>query len=164
MFPDSLGPIAKQWCQITLFAGCAWLPILVLRKDSSRVRHCKKLSLLSMSVLALVIPIPVGPLGVPLVVAQTVSATTARFEVASIKARLDRSGDLSLEVTPAGRVTAHNYTVWNLIRTAYGLRELQMTSGPAWIKSRGFDIQAQPTHSEVQVPREEVKCSKIASN
>jgi hypothetical protein len=163
MLPDSLGPIAKQWCQITLFAGSAWLPILVLRKELCASPSLRKtLSLSSVSMLALVIPIPVGSLGVPLVVAQTVSATTARFEVASIKPSLDRSGDFSLEVTPAG--TAHNYTVWNLIRTAYGLRELQMTSGPAWIKSRGFDIQAQPTHSEVQVPREEVKCSKIASN
>jgi uncharacterized protein (TIGR03435 family) len=34
--------------------------------------------------------------------------------------------------------------VWNLIRQAYKLRDLQISGGPGWIKTDGFDIEARP--------------------
>ena len=40
----------------------------------------------------------------------------AKFEVASVKANTSGSQDFSVDITPEGRVSAHNYTVWNLIR------------------------------------------------
>jgi uncharacterized protein (TIGR03435 family) len=77
------------------------------------------------------------------------------FDVASIKPNPDGSGSFSADIAPDGRVTFRNFNVWNLIRFAYGLRDLQMSGGPAWIKSRGFDIQAQPAPSATPVPRDQ---------
>jgi uncharacterized protein (TIGR03435 family) len=68
----------------------------------------------------------------------------AKFEVASVKANTSGSQDFSVDITPEGRVSAHNYTVWNLIRWAYRVRELQLSGGPGWIKTQGFDIEARP--------------------
>jgi uncharacterized protein (TIGR03435 family) len=108
------------------------------------------------AILVLVTPIVVGTLSTPLVHAQNAPAATPKFEVASIKPNSERTGVLSFDITPGGRVTARNFSVWNLIRTAYGLRDLQMSGGPAWLKNRGFDIQAQPAQSDTPVPRDQV--------
>jgi len=69
----------------------------------------------------------------------------AKFEVASVKT--NTSGPLagfSEDITPEGRFSARNFTVWNLIRQAYHLRDLQISGGPGWIKIQGFDIEARP--------------------
>jgi uncharacterized protein (TIGR03435 family) len=68
----------------------------------------------------------------------------ARFEVASVKANTSGTGDFSQGITPEGRFSARNFTVWNLIRQAYKLRDLQISGGPGWIKTDGFDIEARP--------------------
>jgi uncharacterized protein (TIGR03435 family) len=65
------------------------------------------------------------------------------FEVASVRAHSSVDGRFSIDVTDSGRLTARNMTVWNLIRQAYGWRDLEMTGGPAWIKTDGFDVVAQ---------------------
>jgi uncharacterized protein (TIGR03435 family) len=79
------------------------------------------------------------------------------FEVASIKANPGGpDSGFSEEIAPSGRFTGRNINVWTLIRGAYSLRDLQISGGPAWIKSRGFDIQAQPVQSSQPVPREQV--------
>lgn len=68
-----------------------------------------------------------------------------RFEVASVKA--NPSGPLagfSEDITPEGRFSARNVTLWNLIRLAYHLRDLQISGGPGWIKNDGFDVEARP--------------------
>jgi uncharacterized protein (TIGR03435 family) len=66
-----------------------------------------------------------------------------RFDVASIKANPEGpQGAFSLSTSPGNRFRARNMTVWNLIRQAYGVRELQMAGGPEWIKTEGFDIEA----------------------
>jgi hypothetical protein len=77
------------------------------------------------------------------------------FEVASIEPNLDGSGSFSSDIAPSGRVTFRNVSVWNLIRFAYSLRDLQMSGGPAWPKGRGFDIKAQPAPGATPVPREQ---------
>src|SRR5690349_19588373 len=79
----------------------------------------------------------------------------AAFEVASVKLN-PGSPDFSEDLAPSGRVTTRNVSVWNLIRWAYGVRELELSGGPAWVKSRGFDIQAQPAQSDMPVPRPQV--------
>jgi len=76
--------------------------------------------------------------------------------VASIKPDLEGSGDFSWDIAPNGHVTIRNLDVYSLIRGAYGLRDLQMSGGPAWIKNRRYDIQAQPAQSATPVPREQV--------
>lgn len=67
-----------------------------------------------------------------------------KFEVASVKVNTSGTGDFSEGITPEGRLTARNFTVWNLIRQAYKLRDLQISGGPGWIKTEGFDIDARP--------------------
>jgi uncharacterized protein (TIGR03435 family) len=93
-------------------------------------------------------------------VAQTQPVPTTprvEFEVASVKPNLGgpESG-FSMDITPRGRVTFRNMDLWNLIRTAYGVRDLQMSGGPAWIKNRRFDIQAQAAQSATEIPRDQV--------
>jgi len=68
----------------------------------------------------------------------------AQFEVASVKANTSGSQAFSINTTPEGRFSTRNFTVWNLIREAYHLRDLQISGGPGWIKTEGFDIEARP--------------------
>lgn len=75
------------------------------------------------------------------------------FEVASIKPNAQGEGSFSFDFTPEGGLKAHNFSMWNLIRTAYNLRDLQMSDGPSWIKSQGFDIEAKPQRSGEAVLR-----------
>jgi uncharacterized protein (TIGR03435 family) len=77
------------------------------------------------------------------------------FEVATIKPNTEGSQSFSLNFAPDGRFTARNLSVWNVIRTAYDLRDLQIVGAPAWIKTQGFDIQAQPAAGS-PAPREQV--------
>ena len=80
------------------------------------------------------------------------------FEVASV--RRNHTGQMtgfSEDISPGGRFTARNLTVWNLIRFAYHLRDSQMTGGPAWLKTQGFDIEAQPAAGGGAVPQAQVR-------
>ena len=76
------------------------------------------------------------------------------FEVASVRAHYPPDDRFSFDIAPSGRLTARNMTVWNLIREAYGRRDSQMTGGPAWIKTDGFDVVAQSAQpAPVERPR-----------
>ena len=77
------------------------------------------------------------------------------FEVATVKPNPGPDAGFSFDIATGGRVTASNFSLWNLIRSAYRTRDLQMSGGPPWIKTRGFDIQAQPPHSATPVTREQ---------
>src|SRR5437016_3121705 len=68
-----------------------------------------------------------------------------QFEVASVKANTSGSQTFSINSTAGERFSVRNFTVWNLIREAYGLRDLQISGGPGWIKDKGFDVEARPT-------------------
>jgi uncharacterized protein (TIGR03435 family) len=78
----------------------------------------------------------------------------AKFEVASVKANTSgpQTG-FSLNVTPEGRFSARNFTVWNLIRQAYHVPDLQISGGLGWIKTAGFDVEARPASP---VPRDKM--------
>ena len=65
----------------------------------------------------------------------------ARFEAASIKPNNDAVQPLRLGAT-AGRFTAENVTLGRLIQMAFGVRDVQIAGGPAWINSSGFDVVA----------------------
>jgi uncharacterized protein (TIGR03435 family) len=69
------------------------------------------------------------------------------FEVASVRAHTTADLQFSFDITDSGRLTMRNMTIWNLARQAYGWRESQMTGGPAWIKTDGFDVVAQAAHA-----------------
>lgn len=65
------------------------------------------------------------------------------FEVASIKPSTE-GGKPSLRALPGGRTVASNATLKLLIELAYNVREYQITGGPKWIDSTGYDIEAKP--------------------
>ena len=74
--------------------------------------------------------------------AQNPAATSLRatFEVASVKR--NTSGDLrqSWDREPGGRVVHINFTLRDLVRGAYGLRDQQLTGGPDWFDRERFDV------------------------
>jgi uncharacterized protein (TIGR03435 family) len=94
----------------------------------------------------------------PGVLAQTVvpSQTPVKleFEVASVRPTTTQ-GFFTIDF-PAGGFFARNVTVQNLLRTAYRLEDYQISGGPSWITSAGFDIQARAAAGAGEPPREQV--------
>jgi len=82
------------------------------------------------------------------------SQKKAAFEVASIKPTATKDGSFTFDFPPGGRFSGRNLTVHNLLRIAYALQDYQISGGPAWIASAGFDIQARAAEGEL--PREQV--------
>jgi len=76
------------------------------------------------------------------------------FEVASVKPNVQgEASGFDFDFTAEGGIKSRNFSVWNLIRSAYNLRDLQITGGPSWVKSQGFDIQAKPPQTAAPVAR-----------
>src|ERR1044071_9410474 len=76
------------------------------------------------------------------------------FEAASIHANhSSEAGQSFFDLNDAGRLTARNVVLWDLIRQAFGLRDSQMAGGPPWIKSDGFDIQTTASANATAVER-----------
>jgi uncharacterized protein (TIGR03435 family) len=79
------------------------------------------------------------------------------FEVASIKPNHEGSlAGFSEDISPNGVFNVRNFSLWNLLRLAYGLRDLQISGAPAWSKAQGFDIQARPAPNGGTIAREQV--------
>src|SRR6185503_6735824 len=69
------------------------------------------------------------------------TSTDVAFEVASVK--VNKSGERNSSTSGrAGSFTATNVTGQQLIIYAYRIRNFQLASGPAWLGSDRFDIQA----------------------
>jgi uncharacterized protein (TIGR03435 family) len=68
------------------------------------------------------------------------------FEVASIRAHdpNDRKNWGVYQAYPGGRFTSTNCSPWLLIHYAFQLQPFQISGGPAWIKSKGYDLDAKP--------------------
>jgi len=67
------------------------------------------------------------------------------FDAASIKenrSALNANGGGGIR--PGGRVSASNAPVRVLILMAYGLQDYQLSGGPAWVASTGYDVEAKP--------------------
>lgn len=77
------------------------------------------------------------------VAAHTQQQPSARveFEVVSVKPG-DPASRGSSSGSPPGRLTMRNTTLKNLVMSAYGLNEFQITGGPAWMDSAKFNIDA----------------------
>jgi bla regulator protein blaR1 len=76
--------------------------------------------------------------------AATALASTAKFDVASIK-RLPPSGPrmmFRIQDTPDTKFSASGATVKMLIGIAYNVRNSQIEGGPSWINSDHFEIEA----------------------
>jgi uncharacterized protein (TIGR03435 family) len=84
------------------------------------------------------------------------SEKPAKFEVASVKPAA-AEGFFTMNFLPGGGISARNMTVHNLLRNAYGLQDYQISGGPGWIDSAGFDIQARAAASPSEPTREQVR-------
>jgi uncharacterized protein (TIGR03435 family) len=92
-------------------------------------------------------------LGMSLSLAQTpLSKQPPEFEVASIKLNTSGSGAGSIDTTP-GRLTVQNFPLNRCIQTAFDVYDDALFSGPAWLNSERFDIEAKAsgpaTHQEL---------------
>jgi uncharacterized protein (TIGR03435 family) len=85
------------------------------------------------------------------------SEKRAEFEVASIKPTATKDGSFTFDFPPGGRFSGRNLTVLNLLRIAYELQAYQISGGPGWISSAGFDIQARADAGAGEAPREQVR-------
>jgi uncharacterized protein (TIGR03435 family) len=94
----------------------------------------------------------------PLMLAQTPgSEKRAEFEVASIKPTATKDGSFAVDYLPGGRFSARNVTVKVLLQDSYALQDYQISGGPDWITSAGFDIQARAAAGTGELPREQVR-------
>ena len=66
----------------------------------------------------------------------------AEFEVASVKPTATQDGSLAVHFPPGGRFSIRNLTLKQLLQTAYAVQAYQISGGPGWITSAGFDIEA----------------------
>ena len=64
------------------------------------------------------------------------------FEVASLKPTAETGRGMSLNRSPGGRFTTTNASLEMLIEFAYDVRSHQVSGGPKWLESEGFDIVA----------------------
>jgi uncharacterized protein (TIGR03435 family) len=70
--------------------------------------------------------------------------TPQEFEVASVKPSPSDATDRSLGTRPGGRLSTENATAKQLIYFAYDVMPFQVSGGPDWVGSVGFDIEAKP--------------------
>jgi hypothetical protein len=116
-----------------------------------RLTFATKVVLGTAAMAAVTVPIAVGMLDAPAVHAQS-AAQTARanpkFDVASIKpAKPGAPGApfmFGVRPMPGGGINATNVTLKLLIQNAYGLQDFQLSSGPGWIETARYNIEAQP--------------------
>jgi uncharacterized protein (TIGR03435 family) len=74
-------------------------------------------------------------------------AQTPSFEVASVKPSHGADRRPMFQLQPGGRLNVANFTVKQLIRTAYRVKMFQVSGGPGWTDSDFFDIAAKPDGS-----------------
>ena len=64
------------------------------------------------------------------------------FEVASVKPNNSGSGNAVSGLVQGSRFSSTNVTLMQMVRTAYGVQEFQVTGHPGWFESERFDIEA----------------------
>jgi uncharacterized protein (TIGR03435 family) len=91
----------------------------------------------------------VGPVSITAVAQATTSQSNAQrpsFEVASVRAHdtSDRKNWNTFQAYPGGRFTSTNCSPWMLIHYGFQVQPFQISGGPGWIKSKGYDLNAKP--------------------
>jgi uncharacterized protein (TIGR03435 family) len=82
-----------------------------------------------------------------------------QFGVASIRLNSGSSPERYIRPSP-GRLSIVNVNVRNLLTTAYGIMNFQVSGGPGWIDSESYDIQAT---SDGAVPPKEMTGAMLQS-
>src|SRR5579864_738864 len=102
----------------------------------------KKLLLLGVALCATAGPIAIGLLNAPVGRAQAQPDGRPTFEVASVKPSPKDAAGRSLSHSPGVRLITSNATLKQLVFLAYQLMPFQVSGGPDWVESDGFDIEA----------------------
>ena len=76
-----------------------------------------------------------------MVAAQASSAAQSEFDVASIKLNTTSGGGAYIQALP-GRLVLTNFSLRQLIQSAYGVQDYQLSGDPSWASSEHYDIQA----------------------
>jgi uncharacterized protein (TIGR03435 family) len=76
-------------------------------------------------------------------------AARPQFEVASIKPNTSGNNMVMVRPPVGGRFTATNARLRMLIGLAYNKQDFEISGGPAWLGSDGFDIEAKAADSSV---------------
>ncbi|HET8549922.1 MAG TPA: M56 family metallopeptidase, partial [Bryobacteraceae bacterium] len=105
-----------------------------------------KLVLAIAGMTAVAAPILIGIMRAPQSRAQT-NTEAVTFEVASIRPSRPGSRGLILQFTPGGGLRTVNAHLRQLIEVAYDVRNFQISGGPAWLNTQGFDILAKASQS-----------------
>jgi len=82
--------------------------------------------------------------------AQT-AATRPEFEVASVKPNTSGNNMVMIRPPAGGRFTATNARLKMLIGLAYNVQNFEISGGPAWINSDGYDIEAKAADSNIGI-------------
>ena len=96
---------------------------------------------------AIAAPVVVGVLHAPPSFAQQEAGPAEAFEAASIKPSKTGGGNHIGRFLPGGKYMAENLPVKALFSTAYHLEGYQITGGPGWLGTDGYDISARPEKS-----------------
>jgi bla regulator protein BlaR1 len=73
------------------------------------------------------------------------------FEVASIKPAPSSATERGITRKPGGRLSTSNATVKQLVYLAYQVMPPQVSGGPDWVGSAGFDIEAKPADAKIDM-------------
>lgn len=76
-------------------------------------------------------------------------AQTAKFEVASVKPAKTEANCRSFTQKPGGGLVTANATVKMLIAFAYQVMPEEISGGPTWVETDGFDIDAKGADAKV---------------
>jgi bla regulator protein blaR1 len=106
-----------------------------------RMNLAMKVTLAVVGMVAVASPILIGMMSAPPILAQSASEPTPRFEVASIKPHAGGGSFGGTGVSP-GEMNVRNLPLRRLIRNSYKVPDYQITGGPDWINTEGFDIVA----------------------
>jgi uncharacterized protein (TIGR03435 family) len=117
---------------------------IMAHRNAHKLDRRRKALLAAAGALAVVVPIAIGVMCAPSSRAQsqTAAASPAVFEVASVKPAQSGDTERSLTHNPGARLTTSNATVRMLIMLAYQVMPDQISGGPNWVESDGFDIDA----------------------
>lgn len=69
-------------------------------------------------------------------------ATRAEFEVASIRQNTDGNQNQNIGMAGPGRFRVNNVPVRFMIRFAYNVQDFQISGGPGWMNTDGYDVNA----------------------
>ncbi|MGC4050159.1 MAG: M56 and DUF3738 domain-containing protein [Paludibaculum sp.] len=119
---------------------------IMMHRGVNRLSFSRKILLGMAGATAVAGPLLIGALSVPAGRAQS-SSDSASFEVASIKPSDPDARGIRLGLLPGGGLRCQNVRLRQLIEFAYEVQPFQISGGPDWLNSRGFDIVAKAPQS-----------------